>query len=109
MLTNTSLALFRSTNSNDNKDWKGIWSKFFVAQASALSAAYLSFPLDSIRRAQQRHPEKSVWEIINIIFEVGGMSGFFYGSLQNAIRTVTSALVLVLQGVSETSNHCHFF
>jgi len=82
----------------------GILSKFFVAQATAIAAGYTSYPLDTVRRRLQMQSEKprDKWEYkgtldcFGKIMKKEGPAAFFKGAGANALRTVGSALVLVL-------------
>jgi len=82
----------------------GILSKFAVAQFTAISAGYASYPMDTVRRRLQMQSEKPVEEWIyagtmdcfkKIIAEEG-VTSLFKGAGANALRTVGSAMVLVL-------------
>lgn len=79
-------------------------SKFICAQMSAISAAYVSYPFDTIRRRLQMQSEQPKKERIyagtidcfsKIVKEEGPRS-LFKGAGANALRTVGAALVLVL-------------
>jgi len=82
----------------------GICSKFAVAQVTAISAGYASYPFDTIRRRLQMQSEKpkEQWtykgtaDCFAKILKNEGGSAFFKGAGANALRTVGSALVLVL-------------
>merc|ERR1712054_495940 len=69
--------------------FKGIFVKFCCAQTAALCAAYASYPFDTVRRRLQMQSEKPKEE---------GVSALFKGAGANALRTVGSALVLVMYG-----------
>lgn len=82
----------------------GLASKFAVAQTTAITAGYASYPFDTIRRRLQMQSEKPKEEWIykgtsdcfaKIVKEEGA-SALFKGAGANALRTVGSALVLVL-------------
>jgi len=82
----------------------GILSKFVVAQFTAIAAGYASYPFDTIRRRLQMQSEKpkEQWQYSGtadcfrqILAKEGGRA-FFKGAGANALRTVGSALVLVL-------------
>merc|ERR1711988_1299202 len=84
----------------------GLASKFAIAQATAITAGYASYPFDTIRRRLQMQSEKPVEEwlykgtmdcFVKIAKEEG-MGAMFKGAGANALRTVGSALVLVLYG-----------
>jgi len=82
----------------------GVCSKFVVAQFTAIAAGYASYPFDTIRRRLQMQSEKpkEQWTYSGtgncfkkILADEGGKA-FFKGAGANALRTVGSALVLVL-------------
>merc|ERR1712216_718979 len=85
---------------------KGIAAKFACAQTAALCAAYASYPFDTVRRRLQMQSEKPPEEWVykgtmhcfNKILKDEGFSALFKGASANALRTVGSALVLVLYG-----------
>jgi solute carrier family 25 (adenine nucleotide translocator) protein 4/5/6/31 len=84
----------------------GLTSKFVIAQATAITAGYASYPMDTIRRRLQMQSEKpkSEWlykgtmDCLFKIMKEEGTSALFKGAGANALRTVGSALVLVLYG-----------
>jgi len=84
----------------------GLVSKFVIAQATAITAGYASYPFDTIRRRLQMQSEKpkSEWiysgtmDCLRKIMKEEGMTALFKGAGANALRTVGSALVLVLYG-----------
>merc|ERR1711943_119115 len=84
----------------------GLLSKFAIAQATAITAGYASYPFDTVRRRLQMQSEKaaSEWyykgtgDCFAKIMKEEGISAFFKGAGANALRTVGSALVLVLYG-----------
>ena len=88
------------------KDLAGMLSKFVCGQVAALSAAYASYPFDTVRRRLQRQAElprelqrySGSVDCCRTIYRDEGLSGFFAGALMNALRTVGSALVLVVYG-----------
>eukprot|EP01080_Neovahlkampfia_damariscottae_P009871 gene9871-2193_t len=83
---------------------KGILSKFVVAQFTAIAAGYASYPLDTVRRRLQMQSEKPKEQWIYKgamhgfakIAKDEGVTALFKGAGANALRTVGSALVLVL-------------
>merc|ERR1711977_655561 len=83
---------------------KGIAVKFGCAQTAALCAAYASYPFDTVRRRLQMQSEKPKEEWIykgtghcfTKIIKDEGVTALFKGAGANALRTVGSALVLVL-------------
>merc|ERR1711871_389689 len=84
----------------------GLVSKFAVAQFVAITAGYASYPFDTVRRRLQMQSEKPPEEWVykgtgdcfSKIAREEGVSAFFKGAGANALRTVGSALVLVLYG-----------
>merc|ERR1712054_329772 len=86
--------------------FKGIFVKFCCAQTAALCAAYASYPFDTVRRRLQMQSEKPPEEWVykgtmhcfNKILRDEGFGALFKGAGANALRTVGSALVLVLYG-----------
>merc|ERR1711868_124655 len=85
---------------------KGIVVKFCCAQTAALCAAYASYPFDTVRRRLQMQSEKPQEEWVykgtmhcfNKILKDEGFGALLKGAGANALRTVGSALVLVLYG-----------
>merc|ERR1719188_2883012 len=79
-------------------------SKFVCAQTSAISAGYVSYPFDTVRRRLQMQSEKpeSEWvykgtaDCFSKIVKEEGTAALFKGAGANALRTVGAALVLVL-------------
>jgi len=88
----------------------GLASKFAIAQATAITAGYASYPFDTIRRRLQMQSEKPKAEWIykgtmdcfTKIMKDEGTSALFKGAGANALRTVGSAMVLVLYGEIKT-------
>merc|ERR1712193_186644 len=86
--------------------FKGIAAKFGCAQTAALCAAYASYPFDTLRRRLQMQSEKppEEWvykgsaDCLGKIMKEEGFGALFKGAGANALRTVGSALVLVLYG-----------
>lgn len=84
----------------------GILSKFGCAQTAALCAAYASYPFDTVRRRLQMQSEKPAEEWVykgtmdcfSKIMSQEGTGALFKGAGANALRTVGSALVLVMYG-----------
>lgn len=82
----------------------GIASKFCVAQFTAICAGYASYPFDTIRRRLQMQSEKprEQWlykgtaDCFRKVMKDEGMTALFKGAGANALRTVGSAMVLVL-------------
>jgi solute carrier family 25 (adenine nucleotide translocator) protein 4/5/6/31 len=88
------------------RDLVGLASKFGIAQFTAILAGYASYPMDTIRRRLQMQSEKpqSEWmykgtmDCFAKIMKDEGTTALFKGAGANALRTVGSALVLVLYG-----------
>merc|ERR1712146_238052 len=84
----------------------GIASKFGCAQVTAITAGYASYPFDTVRRRLQMQSNKPVEEWVYKgtadcfakVAKEEGITAFFKGAGANALRTVGSALVLVLYG-----------
>jgi len=82
----------------------GIISKFGVAQITAITAGYASYPFDTVRRRLQMQSEKpkeqwvykGTFDCFAKVWRDEGMRALFKGAGANALRTVGSALVLVL-------------
>merc|ERR1712070_461028 len=85
---------------------KGIAVKFACAQTAALCAAYASYPFDTVRRRllmQSEKPQeewvyKGTMHCFGKIAKDEGAGALFKGAGANALRTVGSALVLVMYG-----------
>jgi len=84
----------------------GLLSKFGCAQTAALCAAYASYPFDTVRRRLQMQSEKpreewvykGTMDCFGKIMADEGTGALFKGAGANALRTVGSALVLVMYG-----------
>ena len=89
-----------------DKGLVGIASKFACAQTAALCAAYTSYPFDTVRRRLQMQSEKpqeewvykGTMDCFGKIAAEEGVGALFKGAGANALRTVGSALVLVMYG-----------
>jgi len=87
-----------------DKGISGLLSKFAIAQCVAICAGYASYPFDTIRRRLQMQSEKpkEQWlykgtaHCFTKILKDEGPTAMFKGAGANALRTVGSALVLVL-------------
>jgi len=94
----------------NEKGFIGLASKFAIAQATAITAGYASYPFDTIRRRLQMQSEKpkDQWlykgtsDCFYKILKEEGTTALFKGAGANALRTVGSALVLVLYGEIKT-------
>eukprot|EP00542_Grammatophora_oceanica_P001780 CAMPEP_0194065392 /NCGR_PEP_ID=MMETSP0009_2-20130614/85443_1 /TAXON_ID=210454 /ORGANISM="Grammatophora oceanica, Strain CCMP 410" /LENGTH=301 /DNA_ID=CAMNT_0038718231 /DNA_START=599 /DNA_END=1504 /DNA_ORIENTATION=- len=79
-------------------------SKFVCAQISAITAGYVSYPFDTVRRRLQMQSEKAekdrvykgTADCFAKIIKEEGVTALFKGAGANALRTVGAALVLVL-------------
>ena len=80
----------------EDKGSKGLASKFVIAQGTAVFAGLISLPQDVIRRGSIFAPELTILEVITRIFERAGPLGFFTGFGQIAVRTIVSALAIVM-------------
>jgi len=82
----------------------GILSTFAIAQTVAILAGYASYPFDTVRRRLQMQSEKpkekwiytGTMNCFSKIVKEEGVTALFKGAGANALRTVGSALVLVL-------------
>jgi len=89
-----------------DKGLVGLASKFACAQTAALCAAYASYPFDTVRRRLQMQSEKpqeewvykGTMDCFGKIAAEEGVGALFKGAGANALRTVGSALVLVMYG-----------
>eukprot|EP00401_Gymnodinium_catenatum_P007528 CAMPEP_0117507694 /NCGR_PEP_ID=MMETSP0784-20121206/26557_1 /TAXON_ID=39447 /ORGANISM="" /LENGTH=301 /DNA_ID=CAMNT_0005303209 /DNA_START=32 /DNA_END=937 /DNA_ORIENTATION=+ len=89
-----------------DKGFVGLASKFAIAQFTAITAGYASYPFDTVRRRLQMQSEKpkSEWlykgtmDCFGKIMKEEGVGAMFKGAGANALRTVGAALVLVLYG-----------
>ena len=87
-----------------DKGFLGVASKFVVAQFTAICAGYASYPMDTVRRRLQMQSEKpkEQWtysgtiDCFGKIMKNEGVTALFKGAGANALRTVGSAMVLVL-------------
>jgi len=86
-------------------------SVFACAQTAAISAGYASYPFDTVRRRLQMQSEKpkSEWlykgtlDCFRKVAAEEGPTALFKGAGANALRTVGSALVLVLYSEIKTA------
>jgi solute carrier family 25 (adenine nucleotide translocator) protein 4/5/6/31 len=87
-----------------DKGFLGVASKFVVAQFTAICAGYASYPMDTVRRRLQMQSEKpkeqwtysGTMDCFGKIMKNEGVTALFKGAGANALRTVGSAMVLVL-------------
>jgi solute carrier family 25 (adenine nucleotide translocator) protein 4/5/6/31 len=79
-------------------------SRFGCAQVTAITAGYASYPMDTVRRRLMMQSEKpkeewlyrGAFDCMGKVLKNEGPTAFFKGAGANALRTVGSALVLVL-------------
>jgi len=99
---------------NPYKDDTGliaIASRFAVAQFTAIAAGYASYPFDTVRRRLQMQSEKppEQWvykgtlDCAKKVIAEEGTQALFKGAGANALRTVGSAMVLVLYDSLQTA------
>jgi solute carrier family 25 (adenine nucleotide translocator) protein 4/5/6/31 len=89
---------------NKDKGILGLASKFAVAQVTAITAGYASYPFDTVRRRLQMQSNKpreewlykGTMDCFSKVVKKEGITALFKGAGANALRTVGSALVLVL-------------
>jgi len=90
---------------------RGFVSKFAVAQITAITAGFVSYPFDTVRRRLQMQSEKppEQWkykgtvDCCTKIIAEEGMNGMFKGVTANILRTVGAALVLVMYDSVKTA------
>merc|ERR1719265_1184296 len=100
---NDSLKAMNPYDKSDNYLHK-LGSRFAVAQFTAITAGYASYPMDTVRRRLMMQSEKpkdeqkykGTFHCMRTILKEEGGSAFFKGAGANALRTVGSAMVLVL-------------
>jgi solute carrier family 25 (adenine nucleotide translocator) protein 4/5/6/31 len=81
----------------------GLFSKFCIAQFTAIVAGFISYPFDTVRRRLQMQSEKPKEEWLYSgtadcavkIIKDEGMGAMFKGFAANVLRTLGGALVLV--------------
>merc|ERR1712086_276720 len=86
-----------------DKGMVGLFSKFCIAQTTAIIAGFISYPFDTVRRRLQMQSEKpkSEWlyqgtlDCAMKITRDEGMGAIFKGFGANVLRTLGGALVLV--------------
>lgn len=79
-------------------------STFVIAQITAITAGYASYPMDTVRRRLQMQSEKpkEEWtykgtgDCFRKIMSEEGTAALFKGAGANALRTIGAALVLTL-------------
>jgi solute carrier family 25 (adenine nucleotide translocator) protein 4/5/6/31 len=98
-----------------DKGLAGIGSKFVIAQTVAICAGYASYPFDTVRRRLQMQSEKpkDQWiykgtlDCFKKVASEEGATALFKGAGANALRTVGSAVVLVLYDQIKTIFNLH--
>jgi len=91
---------------NDASNFTRLASIFAIAQTTAIAAGYASYPMDTVRRRLQMQSEKpqAEWlykgtmDCFAKVSKEEGITALFKGAGANALRTVGSAMVLVLYG-----------
>lgn len=81
----------------------GLGSRFIVAQITAITAGYASYPFDTVRRRMQMQSEKpkeqwqykSGLDCFKTVYKKEGITSFYKGAVAGAFRTIGSAMVLV--------------
>jgi solute carrier family 25 (adenine nucleotide translocator) protein 4/5/6/31 len=92
-----------------DRGFMGVLSKFGIAQGTAILAGYASYPFDTVRRRLQMQSNKprEEWlykgtaDCFGKVLKNEGVTSFFKGAGANALRTVGSALVHVLNDESK--------
>jgi len=98
---------------NPYKDQSGLFAfvtRFGVAQFTAIAAGYASYPFDTVRRRLQMQSEKppeqwvykGTFDCFKKIVTEESSAALFKGAGANALRTVGSAMVLVLYDSFQT-------
>merc|ERR1719473_1643947 len=86
-----------------DKGFVGLFSKFCIAQFTAIVAGFISYPFDTVRRRLQMQSDKpkEQWlysgtvDCAIKIVKVEGIGAMFKGFAANVLRTLGGALVLV--------------
>lgn len=99
----------------NDKGMKGLGSKFLIAQSVAIASGYASYPFDTVRRRLQMQSEKppadwlykSTGDCFKKIVAEEGVPALFKGAGANALRTLGSALVLVMYDQIKTVMNLH--
>ncbi|KAI8831127.1 mitochondrial carrier domain-containing protein [Chytriomyces cf. hyalinus JEL632] len=84
----------------------GMMYKWAIAQSSIITAAYATYPLDTVRRHLQMEADvpdekriyKGAVDCFNKIMKCEGWYGLFKGAGANVVRSFSGAVVLVLYG-----------
>jgi solute carrier family 25 (adenine nucleotide translocator) protein 4/5/6/31 len=85
------------------RDFIGFATKFLIAQATSVTAGFVTAPIDTVRRRLQMQSEKpkSEWhysgavDCFRKIAKEEGTKGLFKGAGANILRTIGGALILV--------------
>eukprot|EP01125_Pyxidicula_operculata_P008055 TRINITY_DN2726_c0_g1_i1.p1 TRINITY_DN2726_c0_g1~~TRINITY_DN2726_c0_g1_i1.p1 ORF type:complete len:309 (+),score=66.09 TRINITY_DN2726_c0_g1_i1:23-949(+) len=88
----------------NDRGFVGVLSTYLLAQCTSIVAGYASYPFDTVRRRlhMQSEKPKEQWvykgtvDCFKKIFRDEGTLAFFKGAWANAVRTVGSAMVLVM-------------
>ena len=91
----------------------GLAVQYMLAQITVITAAYVSYPLDTVHRRLQMQGEKpsSEWiyrgpiHCLRMVWREEGMAGVFKGAGGNAFRSLGSALTLVIYGEMQSLTH----
>jgi solute carrier family 25 (adenine nucleotide translocator) protein 4/5/6/31 len=86
-----------------HQGWKSTLSRFIVAQVVAITAGFVTYPIDTISNRLQMQADKpqSEWlyngytDCVSKIAKEEGVQGFFKGAGANILRTIVASLVLV--------------
>ena len=79
----------------NDRTWKGMASKFAVAQATAACAGFLGYPLGVLRSGRMMAPGLTPLEILTKVIAAHGIPGLWMGFGFNILRTVGGAMMLV--------------
>merc|ERR1711988_438654 len=82
----------------------GIATSFVLAQTTSAIAAFVSYPLDTVRRRLQMEADmpvelrmyKGAFHCLNAIFRAEGLGGLYKGFVANLFRGAGTAFMLVL-------------
>merc|ERR1711988_259009 len=86
-----------------DKGFVGLFSKFCIAQFTAIVAGFISYPFDTVRRRLQMQSDKPKEEWLYTgtadcavkIVKDEGIGAMFKGFAANVLRTLGGALILV--------------
>ncbi|CAK5070614.1 unnamed protein product [Meloidogyne enterolobii] len=97
-----SLKVFASKSGSSSGKDVHFFAAFAFGQVSALVAALVSYPLDTVRRrlmmqsGRDKHEYTGATDCIKQIYQKEGGRAFFSGFFVNAIRSFGAALVLAI-------------